>query len=227
MRILFLTDSLGGPRDIPDQIRLDDTWAHKVSREIGSLIKVEPIYLFSNGLETRQIRRNIESRYKLYAPDTLILQVGIVDCAPRVLSKTQLAVVTRLGSIGRIIHKVVSNNYAKLSVLRNISYVSISEFEENLRYLKEKFKDIDVISVAIAKPCTEYKNKSPLIEERYKAYNSKLKEIFQENFIDPYCDLNDEVLNDIFMSDNHHLNSYGHTIVAEAVTKYMFTKLER
>ena len=153
MRILYITDSLGAPRSYPNLIRFNDTWPFITCKELNHLVfceKVEPVYFLTGGLDTKKIRKNIENQYKLYEPNLIILQIGIVDCAPRVLTQVQLAIISRLGFLGRAAHKRIDKNYSKLSQLRNIAYTNIDEFEENLNCLKTSFNGTDIVAVAIA-----------------------------------------------------------------------------
>ena len=180
---------------------------------------IEPVYIFINGLETSMLRTEINVRLKQFLPDMIILQVGIVDCAPRALTKTQMAVISRMGFAGKVLHKFITKHYAAITSRRNITYTSQERFHQNLRYLRDEFANIPVFAIAIGRPNEGYVRKSPKIAQRTTQYNEIIKSTFGTTFIDPYENLSINTLNNIYMTDFHHLNQLGHEIVASKVVE--------
>lgn len=218
-RVLFITDSLGAPRNEEEMINIDDTWCYQVSKDNAK--DKEFFYSTKNGFDTEALILMLQKEFLLYRPDIIILQVGIVDCAPRVLSKRELSIVSHLGFISKFLNKIIKKYYSKLSTIRNISYVDIDQFEHNLNKFCSQFNNTRIFAVAIAKPSIKYREKSPLIIERYSKYNEVLRKIFGNNFIDPYIMMTKEELERIYISDGYHLNTYGHKIVAKIVGRYL------
>lgn len=217
-RVIFVTDSLGAPRNEDITINIDNTWCNIVSVRFKDYI--EPFYHLNNGFDSQTLIKKKAHELILYKPDLIILQVGIVDCAPRVLKKNELRVINHLGVISKLMHRFIKNRYSRLSLLRNISYVDKEEFEANLRDFVKILSPAKVIAVAIAKPSNTYVEKSPLISERYLDYNNILSNIFEKNYIDPYIDLNEE-LEEIYINDGYHLNKKGHKLVARKVIEHL------
>ncbi|MBS7528096.1 SGNH/GDSL hydrolase family protein [Fusibacter paucivorans] len=218
-RFFFITDSLGAPRNEDETINIDDTWCYQVAKDY--MQDSEFFYSTKNGFDTDALISMLQKEFVLYKPDIIILQVGIVDCAPRVLSKRELSIVSHLGIISKILSKTIKKYYSKLSIVRDISYVDINRFENNLNRFCSQFNNSKIFAVAIAKPSRKYREKSPLISDRYSKYNEVLRKVFGNNLIDPYSLMDNEELERIYISDGYHLNAYGHKVVAKKATEYL------
>ena len=221
-RILFVTDSIGSPRNIPEKCTFNDTWCYQVSKNIGNM---EVLFENIHGLDTDMLIGEFLTRISLYEPDIIILQVGIVDCAPRVFTKFQLRVVKFLKL--KFLHSFVSSNYAKLSKVRNIAYVSQSVFHENLIQFINALDGIQIYALSIAPPSSKLKSKSPLMNERVATYNNILEEVFKNNFIDPFKNIDQVLLDDMYMSDLIHFNKDGQSYISHFVKQSLNSILQQ
>ncbi|WP_353348478.1 hypothetical protein [Oceaniserpentilla sp. 4NH20-0058] len=218
---MFVTDSLGSPRVHPEKITDEESWVYSVMDRIGSDCKFR--IFIKPGLDTNQLKVDADSYLSAYKEiDVVILQVGIVDCYPRAIKKTELSVILRLPKLlSGLIHKFVRRNYRTLVEYRNIRYVAVQEFEENLVAFKQLFSNSKFLVVPIAPASSPWKEKNPKVGLSIDLYNSKLKKVFGSDF-EEACYLNcDE--NEIYQSDNHHLNSNGHNTVSEYVLNRLRT----
>ena len=89
MRVVAIGDSLALPRSDPqDVVRWEETWPYQLNcllRE--SAIDAEVINCGSRRRTVDTLVSGFEEDVVLKRPDVVILQVGVVDCAPRVISR--------------------------------------------------------------------------------------------------------------------------------------------
>ena len=131
MKILILTDSLGLPRFEPEPCFFEETWPILL-KEIYS-----NIHQVSIGAATSQIILKQVNYQKAFNPDLVILQVGIVDCAPRFMTRKELDLTYALGIFGKGLRFLFNRNWIKK--LRNISYIN-----EHIQKIKRLIRDIAI-----------------------------------------------------------------------------------
>lgn len=219
-KVLFVTDSLGSPRIHPEKINDEESWVYNVIDRIDTDCKFRTF--IKPGLDTNQLKVDTESYLSAYKDvDVVILQIGIVDCYPRAIKKTELSVILRLPKLlSGLIHKFVKRNYRALVKFRDVRYVPVHKFEENLVAFKQSFPNANFLVVPIAPASDRWKEKNPKVGLSIDLYNTKLKKVFGSGYEEACyqkCDVND-----ICQSDNHHLNANGHNVVSE----YIFNKLK-
>lgn len=220
-RLLIVTDSLGAPRCVSgEMIKYDDTWVHKISSYLCQF-DIETISITINGLDSKQLLTLTNEKLLLYEPDVVVLQLGIVDCAPRVLRDKEIAILSAVG-LSKVTRKVISKHHAFLSNLRNIRHTSAEYFKKNLSQVYSLFHShaIKVVYIPIAPACLGYKLKSPSIENSILHYNMIISNYTDIFFGDIYSESCPE---EIFLTDFHHLNSSGHLIVSRYLEKKMPT----
>lgn len=211
-RILIVTDSLGAPRDVNgEKIEYEDTWIYKLKNNYINIIDVDVIFITINGLDSNQLLQLTNDKLKLYNADLILFQFGIVDCAPRVLRNIEIKIISILKLSG-LVKKIISKYHSKLSNLRNIQSINIYEFEQNVKRIYEILSNIDikVIHIPIAPPCSKYIQHSPYINKNINNYNNILKKYSDIFLHNSYLDIEIE---NIFLSDLHHLNKLGHELL--------------
>ena len=82
LKVLILTDSLGLPRTSPENLAYEDTWCYSLKD------KYDVLQISIGGGVIGEIYKQCQY-YKGFKPDIVIIQMGIVDCAPRILGKTE------------------------------------------------------------------------------------------------------------------------------------------
>src|SRR5688500_17972440 len=80
-KILIITDSLGLPRAVPEVCSYEQTWPFLLNNAGYQIHQVS-----IGGATVSELYRQLEYHY-LFLPDLVIVQSGIVDCAPRALGK--------------------------------------------------------------------------------------------------------------------------------------------
>ena len=109
-QVLILTDSIGAPRSKPLKTYYKDTWIGVLEEK---LLKhnYKTFAYTQRAADSSHIKSRIEVQFGLYEPEIVILQIGICDCAPRVLKQNELRIIKRLPIINKLVHSYISNNY--------------------------------------------------------------------------------------------------------------------
>lgn len=76
MKIQIFSDSLALPREIPQKVYYEETYSAKLSKD-------HIVAQYSKGAGTIKDLLDQTFYYKMFCPDVVILQSGIVDCSPR------------------------------------------------------------------------------------------------------------------------------------------------
>ena len=219
---LIIADSIGAPREKPLKTYYRDTWVSQVEDYL--LNKGYKTFAYTQrAADSSHMKHRIDVQLKWYKPDLVICQFGIVDCAPRILKANELRVINRIPIFNKIVHKFISKNYTKLSLLRNIAYTDNKLFRENLEYIKGIFSNSKVLVVPIGIPNQAYIEKSPKIDKRIEEYNNIFCDVFNKKyvFLQGYIDLSKKVLEKIYSEDNHHLNYYGHKLLHDVIIEHI------
>jgi len=218
VNVLFLTDSLGYPREGLDAAQGVDVWPYKVSLMLNKTRDSNKLNLFFDarpGRDSNELVKNRDKHIKAFQADVIVLQIGIVDCYARALTKVEAKVLPALPFIGKLTKYFVKKYYKRIVKFRDMSYVNPSDFRDNLVYFRDGLVQTEFIVLPIAPASDEYRLLNPLIEERVVQYNQILKSVFSDMYIgDCY---NEENAVDLFLPDNHHLSRKGHEVVSNKV----------
>ena len=209
-RILIITDSLSLPRDHPEIVSYEETYTYLLKKKYSDF----EIIQFGHGGATIKTLFEQASYLKMMAADIIILQAGIVDCAPRSLTKFEIDLINRIPFISKLIYQVVNKYSTKLRKSRNITYSTETNFKLNLIKLKNTFPNSNFYCLGILLANANYEVKVPNISNNIKIYNQILKTVFNKNFIDT-----SSIDNKGIMSDNIHLNQMGHKRIFDLVVK--------
>lgn len=212
-KVLFLTDSLGLPR--PNrEVLASQTWGHLVASQLCR--KYDFYFQFFGGLHTKKlVLERLYGYLAGYDPDIVVLQIGIVDCSPRVLRNGEKWFLSRLPFVRNYIRIFISKYHAQLSNIRKLTYTTTSEFEKNLRVIKDSFPNSEIIVIPIAPANREYKLMAPKIVNNIYQYNNILENVFGDFFLKKtYLGIDVKTL---FLSDHHHLSVLGHIHLAEII----------
>ena len=205
MKILFLTDSLALPRDKPEKVDFGNTYI-ELFKKANSDVDVQQL---SIGGATINELVKAAKYYKSFHPDYVVVQSGIVDCAPRALHKSEQKLLKRTPFLGKKLLGWIASQSTALRKFRKISYTKINHFQTFMGRLKEVFSESKIIAVAIMPASKEYEKIVPGITENIVSYNLVLKQSFQV--------IGGSASLDMVMSDFHHLNEQGH--------RYIFNEL--
>lgn len=211
-KVMAITDSLGMPRP---GIKYTDTWIFKLSQ---SLPQIHLIDRSKRGTTTNRL--SSKDALEFYDPDCVIVQLGIVDCAPRYSNKYERKMFD-------IVPDYISKPYMNvMKLLRERhpkrSYVDVSNFHSNIQTYSHKCNEngTAVFLIRIAPPTEIFKNSSKYICESIQQYNMVIQNLSEKfdnvSLVDPYERTDD--INKI-MIDHEHPNVEGHNIIAEAIAE--------
>ncbi len=203
----------------------EDTWVYKL---IDAIPEWEFIDKIKRGSTTERLVNEGGQSHPIhgadllenYKPDIVILQLGIVDCAPRYMKK-------RLEKIVNIIlRKSVLTwymKYVKTHHTRNPrnAYVLPDRFYANLREFCQRANTIGtkIIVIMIAPVSDIFINKNPYINDSINTYNEIYRHLSKEftniTLVQPYDNSDLGGISD----DGYHLNIEGHNIVFHKLMK--------
>jgi len=206
MKILVITDSLGLPRELPEKVEYNETWVNMLKKNCE-------VHQLSIGGGVLKDFLKQSAYLNLFLPDLVILQIGIVDCAPRALTQFENDFINRFAVTRKLANKYLPKYLNFLRRKRQVSYTSIADFEKGLKLIKETF-NCKVISIGIVPPSKAYEKNLLGIEKKVILYNNSLKKVFENEYIDI-----SSIEGDMVMTDNIHLNKRGHEYIYQIINK--------
>ncbi|NWK55161.1 SGNH/GDSL hydrolase family protein [Verrucomicrobiaceae bacterium N1E253] len=156
-------------------------------------------------------------------PERVIIQVGIVDCAPRVFSRWQRACLARLPKLIRVPILMFVNKYKLLllSFRPWVVYTSKKAFKKNVDKILLKFQEhnIKVIFCSIAPAGKGMLSRNPRIQSQINKYNAIINEVVKSRggVIVPLCDVFKDDCEACLLSDGHHFSAHGHHRLADTL----------
>ncbi|GAB3340931.1 hypothetical protein GCM10027429_28690 [Marivirga atlantica] len=209
-KVLILTDSLALPREKPEYCGHENTWPQLLNKHC----QLHQVSL--GGGTVQDLVRQLEY-HKLFNPDIIIIQSGIVDCAPRALSLLELKLLQKIPFFGKRILKLVQKNSYYLRKKRKVYYTKAILYQNSLNKIKSFFPEEDVYALSILPSNVNYELKVPGITKQISLYNEILKLKFKGNLINVQS-----IPSEGIMSDYIHLNALGHSFVYESIMKAIF-----
>jgi lysophospholipase L1-like esterase len=216
MRILILGDSLVFPRP-KHNIRYEDTWAgilsnrgHEIFQRAKGASNISDVETETNHLMSYYLS-DLESSQPF---DVLILQAGINDVSPRILTPLLKKIISKIPIIRKYLPDILRNSF----FYKYFGHIGTSKkkFNKvNLR-LEHKFKRLakKQIILEIAKPAHFLIKNIGDFSDNVNNYNKIYSEIFGENLLKVYKDINSS---NILLPDGHHLNKIGHELIAKEI----------
>ncbi len=206
--IVILGDSLAYNR--PDILNDNQRWP-------ALLANILPGYKVNNlsrGLSTSERFRSFDASL-LENGDVLVVQIGVVDCAPRMFTRLEHKIIYRMPSF--LSKKVIAWFKKKRTQSPDRAYVLPKAFEENVFMLFEKTKHLPVVYIQILPASNKYIAANPTIAKAIDQYNS-IVDICAQKYPNVHLvNLKSHNIDDCTLDDGYHLNAEGHAIVAELV----------
>jgi lysophospholipase L1-like esterase len=230
--IIVVGDSLACPRPW-EGINLQSTYAFQLHAKLDGNNFIAN-YGASDNSSSKAIKESFLRTYVRAADaDYAIVQLGIVDCAPRLLGAFERAIgyfasrIALFRPLFKIYIKLKSQYRYPLTRIFPQTLVSINEFEANYRILLTELLEHNPIKkiflINIAYPGTILLERSFNILENIKAYNNVISK-FGQNFpekieiVDLYRKT--ETRNDwITPDDGHHIYSPAHAWIAAVISE--------
>lgn len=201
-KILFITDSLAFPRSVPETVNYEETYISKLKNDFSD--SLEFIHVGFSGATTGDFMKALVNYWDTLKPDIIVFHCGIVDCAPRALTKVEGQIVRRIPVFNKLLGKIIKKNSTFLRKKRNITYTSPSEFNAHLTQILNHFNPSKSIIIEIAPVPESYDLKVPGMRRNQAEYNTILNKLGATNITSANIKESD------LMSDFHHINKNGH-----------------
>jgi len=208
VKILFVSDSLALPRKKPETVLYDQTYVGILKRRLESC----DILQQSMGRATLpELYNQSFSYYSAYDPDAVIIQAGIVDCAPRALKKAELQLILSNKLLRKIWNRIGKRYSDRLRRIRRITDTTPNEFRRYVKRYKDLFGSTSILWIPIMPASSAYEKLAPGITENIELYNGIINDEMGNSVIRLAADTS------WLMSDWHHLNLKWHHKIAIAV----------
>jgi acyl-CoA thioesterase I len=218
-RWLVIADSLALPRP---GVSYEATWPYLLQREFANW---DWVNLARRSSTTSRLVTDGDAGadcLEFYAPDGVILHLGICDCAPRLYRQGSIFqhLVYRLpGNLGRGVSDLIESYRGRRA---SNALVGTNRFRANLEnYLRRcKDSDVKVIALEIMLVGEEMIGKNPGIVEQIEKYNRIYRDLEASSGHMKVVNVFDMETNiELFTSDGYHLNVMGNSYVASAIEK--------
>jgi len=214
-KALIISDSMAMPRV---ELKYEDTWVFKLQQNIKS---IHFINRTSRGANSNRLIEEGGDSLEFYNPDIVILQLGIVDCAPRYLKQTSFhyRFINHLPKIIQFLFWKTLKKIKKRDV-KNAD-VPVDKFKSNLtsyfnRCILHNVKKIIVIKIPT--PARQMIERNAGICEAVKTYNLIYDEFALNNSLI-------EVVNPLSHGDEavyidgYHPNKLGNDLIYNSLNK--------
>ncbi|MFZ4057309.1 MAG: SGNH/GDSL hydrolase family protein [Ferruginibacter sp.] len=205
-KILVLTDSVSLPRAYQNgKVQWENIYVNQLRKAFPD---VEFILAAYGGATIQQLFIAL-NYYAVTDPDIIILQSGIVDCAPRALGQLELDIIKKLH-----LFRMVKPFTSFLRKHRGLAYTSPKDFENYLLKIKAAFPEKPFIAIGILPGSEAYDKQVPGICNRIVQYNAILEahSIFINNSNFDYKGI---------LEDHHHLNEIGQSILFDKLRQVL------
>lgn len=209
MRILLFTDSLSLPRHQPEHCDHNSTWPELLRKE-GHEVCLSAI----GGATIKTLFKQTFYFKNTNYFDVIIVQCGIVDCAPRFVKNWELKILQRLPLLGRPLLRLLNKNHIRR--IRKITYTRPKEFEHYLDSFVAEFScPVWFVPILPARPA--YEQELPGIQRNIEQFNQLISKNTSLSL--------DSFPPEGLMSDHHHLNELGHAFLKDLIIQKIKNEL--
>ncbi|MGV8879143.1 MAG: SGNH/GDSL hydrolase family protein [Sphingobacteriaceae bacterium] len=212
----IIGDSLASSR--PDFLRDNQRWPSLLQQQLTEY----RVHNFAKGFSTSEYLKKL-GFLKVFKNDVLVVQIGVVDCAPRLLSKLENKVIARfpLFLAKRIIQYLKKNRIQS----EHRSYVMPSKFELNILNFFNRYPNTNIIYIKILPASAKFISSNPYIGVAINKYNSIIDVCASKYKNVHLIELNDLNIEDYTLEDGYHLNKEGHLLISNLISSYIKNNL--
>jgi hypothetical protein len=203
-KALILSDSLALPRMQPEMVRADRTWPFLL-REAYPDVYFHQVSI--GGISLGDLRRQA-AYYEPLLPSLVVVQQGIVDCAPRALGNLAQFFVGEFRILSKISRRCLPPVLPFLRKHRRIVRTSPRAFDREIEALKRIFDGIPILWVGIVPARKLLEDRVPGISRNIEIYDG----IIGRNLAGGHLSM-EGMPDEGVMSDHHHLNEIGHSYI--------------
>lgn len=239
LKILILADSLALPRGKSwGNIPYETTYPYLLQKSLIEIPRLSQSVIIERGMRFRTVEKVLEDWDELVGlrqPQIVIIHVGIVDCAPRVLSQKQYSLISKLPKKIRDIILKGIHKYRSI-IIRTFSqkvYVTELKFKKYIREIIDRANEDNVQSLVfinIITPPDDLEIRSPGYQKNVKKYNHILETSCNNDFV-TLLDL-DKIIIDNGKTENltidgMHINISGHQLLSEELVRIINNKVTK
>lgn len=216
---MIITDSLGAPRKVSTVLPYKKTWPCLLSEYMEQNFNYNNFVYTKQGLYAKTLREYVDMKLDLYDTGYVFLQMGIVDCARRVLSEKAFRTISMFPGIRDIVRFFAKKYHIKLTKLYKVVYTNEKDFKKSIEYFISKFNSSRIYIIPILPVGDKHRAVSYGIDYQVKKYNEIYKQIAQNNshiyFMESIIHKMTPVNNNMYMNDGYHINENAHQIIYE------------
>jgi hypothetical protein len=236
MRIVALADSLALPRDRePDVLRWQETWPYVLEKDL--LAAGLPAEVINCGGRARTVDTLLGADFRehvyLKRPQVLVLQVGIVDCAPRVLSRREKRLLNQPfvpAPLRRAVIRWRASRRGEITARNPLSrvYTRPRAFSAHLDRFRHRLGQLDwkihLIVLPIVSNPLFMEKKSPGHTANVALYNRLLESFARDAaalWFEPAQLFPENIAARSFCADGYHLNVSGSQRLAAVLAEHL------
>jgi hypothetical protein len=210
-KVLVITDSLGLPRLAPERVTYEETYFAKLEVKYPDWKLVPMMY---GGADLPTLYHHAAFYYKSIRPAKIIIQSGIVDCAPRAFTRIEYKMINSVGIIKSLYNSRFKSTIKKAAKARGLTSTSEQDFELFARKMLEAFPEASIYWNGILPASEGYEKLLPGVTKNIIRYNNIIGNVIGNGYID-HSDFSTKGI----MSDYHHLNAFGHDAIFNKLIK--------
>jgi lysophospholipase L1-like esterase len=222
-RIVVIQDSMGMTRPAEgDQPRVtyEETWAKRFEHRVCQSFDAEVITYGQREKTSRALASDVDQYVALNQPDIVVLQVGLVDAVPRIISwrERQVLRLVPKGTREKFVDLRKDQRQARMMDGNPLAkvYVPPDSFRRNLQnFLDESNRQngqCKYIMIPIIANTEKMEKKSPGYTQNLALYNQIVRDVFGGDVVDV-----PRLPESAYRPDGYHFNSEANGIVAKAV----------
>ncbi|HEV7860371.1 MAG TPA: SGNH/GDSL hydrolase family protein [Pyrinomonadaceae bacterium] len=238
MKVVILADSLALPRQAGEgNIPFEATYPYLLDESLrGKLAHRAPL-IIERGMRSRTIERVLDEWFEmvqLRGAEVVVVHIGIVDCAPRVLMPRERAFVERLRPARLRVRFLdfIHRHRRRIVQTRGRVYVPVLKFKAGVEEVVRRAREARVRSLVfinIIEPPPEMEERSPGFRRNVEDYNRILRAQAAEQGVH-LIDLDNLIREhggpEELTVDGIHINHTGHKMLAQELERHILGLLE-
>jgi len=216
VKTVIIGDSLAAQR-VDDGFLKQERWPFLLSEKIA--MKLTNL---SKGFSTTTRLRNTEVTNYGINSDLIIIQLGIVDCAPRRFRMWEMKLIFKLPSVVKLPVLTFLKKNRDQSVDR--AYVNLENFISNITCFY-KLAQPPIIFIKILPASEQFISINPKIKTIIQSYNRALDNLSSK--LDQFyvLDVPEKIVSQITLDDGYHLNKKGHQFISQELQNIIINEV--
>gem|GEM_PF-2686561 len=231
-------DSLAMPRlENEEVVRWEKTWPVLLKRSLG--VENHEIINFSKrAYETTWLNDDFTEAIEFIHPDILIIQVGVVDASPRIISKKEKKLFNQVFFPKWLAKLIIADRKKRRQEITQSNplkkvYTPPVVFKKSRKSFFERCltfnPNLEILQIPILSNLSVMENKSSGYSSNISRYNEIIESLDKDFSLKSLHNLLDDFNNnfdEFFLSDGYHINECGHKKISEYITKALI-RVER